>query len=767
MSQNCIALLLLSACAVAQPQPAVNTAPGARKLVTTYCVGCHNAKFKSGDVALDSLDPSAIADGASTWERVLRKVRTGEMPPVTAPKPPVATRSSFTGWLEGQLNALAAARPNPGSPVIHRLNRAEYSNAIRDLFALEMDNAASLPADDSGYGFDNIGEVLTVSPLLMEKYMSAARRVVRTALGSGKPKAALERIPVTPATNGETSGDLPLSERGGESIDYFFPADAEYSIVVRVGGNPAPDWPAPRLDLRIDGARAKVFDVQINPAEEAQHTRNYELRLPIQAGRHEITAGFLAENSRLEGVVPPRGRFSAPPPSRPSVSSISIGGPFDAKGPGETASRQRILTCRPEAPAAETPCARQILSQVARRAYRRPVSASDIDPLMKLYAMARADGGDFEAGIEMGLRAILVSPRFLFRSEAPAETKTPAAAANHRVSDLELASRLSFFLWSSIPDDELLSLAEKGRLRPMLDRQIRRMLTDPRAKALVENFGGQWLHLRNVSGWSPDPEKFNQFDEPLRYAFQRETELFFEHLIREDRPVTEFLSANYTFLNDRLARHYGVDGVRGAWFRRVPLTGEERGGILTHGSILMVTSYPTRTSPVLRGKWILENILAAPPPPPPPNVPALDEKAITATDLRKALEQHRSKAACASCHSQLDPLGFALENYDAVGRFRKSEGGAVIDASSQLPGGTAFTGAPGLKQVVLERSDRFVECVTEKLLTYALGRGLEYYDQPVVRDVRRQAALSENRFSALVTAIAKSVPFQMRRTSAP
>jgi hypothetical protein len=625
-----------------------------------------------------------------------------------------------------------------------------------------MDHSASLPADDAGYGFDNIGDVLTVSPLLMEKYMSTARRVSRLAVGTVRTKPAIEKYSATAALSTD-AGELPLNIRGAIQVRRHFPLDAEYTLTVRVRGNPPRDVPVGKLDVRVDGRRVKLFDAEINPAEEAQHTRNFEIRVPVTAGLHTVGAGFLNEYTEIENPPVPRGPLGPPRVTLLSVDSLTVGGPYNPSGPGETESRKRIFICRPAAGEAEEPCAKNILATLARRAYRRPVMGTDVDPLMKLFAIGRQDGGNFETGIETALRGILVSPNFLFRLEQSPKGSAPGSI--HKISDLELASRLSFFLWSSIPDEELLKLAETKKLRPVLEQQVRRMLADSKSEALVDNFAGQWLHLRNIPNWRPDPDKYPQFDDALRHAFRRETELFFAHIVRNDRPLTEFLSADYSFLNERLAKHYGIDGIRGSWFRKVAMNGPERGGIVTQGSVLTVTSYPTRTSPVLRGKWILDNVLGAPPPPPPPDVPDLEDSAsISAKDLRKALEQHRANAACASCHARLDPLGFALENYDATGKFRATEEGAQIDASGALPGGSTFVGPAGLKSVLMEHKEEFVEALSEKLLTYALGRGLEHYDLPAVRQIRRETVRSDARFSALALAIVKSVPFQMRRT---
>jgi hypothetical protein len=738
--------------------------------VGEFCTDCHSDQLKTGGVTLEHASSNNVAAQAALLERVLHKLRAGDMPPPGNPGPDAAQRASLVKWLETQLDAASAAHPNPGAPAIHRLNKAEYSNAIRDLLGLDMDNSAGLPTDDSGYGFDNIGDVLTVSPLHMEKYVSSARRISRLAVGTLKASSAIEKFPAKIPQN-DSLDEMPINERGEVLLRRYFPFDAEYSIVVRVRGNPAQGLPAPKLDVRLDGKRVKLIDAEIDTAEANQGTRSIEVRMPLPAGEHSIGAGFLSESAKLEtGGAGGRGAPAPPPsPNGVSVEYISIGGPYNPTGPGDTESRRRIFICRPKAGEAEDACAKQILASLARRAYRRPVTTADTDPLMKLFAAGRADGGNFDSGVEMGLSGILVSPEFLLRVE-----KTPATNAKgstYHLADLDLASRLSFFIWSSIPDEELLGLAEKGKLHDpaVLAAQVRRMLADAKSKALVENFAGQWLRLRNVADWKPDPDKFKDVDEQLRTTFERETELFFENIVAEDRSVLEFIDADYTFLNERLARYYGIPGVKGSYFRRVALKGlngkaPERGGILTQASVLMVTSYPTRTSPVLRGKWILESILNAPPPPPPPNVPTLDETAsTTAKSLRETFEKHRANVACASCHSRLDPLGFSLENFDAVGKYRSKEGDSPIDATGNLPDGTVIDGVPGLKKIILGRKDEFVEGLADKLLTYALGRGLEYYDQPVVRDIRRQAEKNDYKFSSLVLAVVNSVPFEMRR----
>jgi len=746
------------------PGAAVSGPASARALVSRYCFTCHNGKLKTAGVVLDGLQMDAIGSGAATWERVLRKVRTGEMPPPGLPRPASPEAASFAGWLEGQLDRAAAARPNPGRPAVHRLNRAEYSNAIRDFLGLELDAGANLPPDDSGYGFDNIGDVLSVSPVLMEKYMAAARRVSRLAVGNLKVSPAVERFVIerNVPQNARTSDELPFGSRGGTVIRHHFPLDAEYSLRVHVRGGPNRP-PYPKLEFLLDGKRIHLADVAISDREEDEESRFYEVRVPVKAGARGVGVTFLQESWKSEGGEEQR---RPGPPPRPTVDYLLLGGPFNPTGAGETESRQKIFVCRPVSSQDEEPCARKILGSLARRAYRRPASSADLQPLLKVFAAGRRDGGSFDAGIELALRSILVSPSFLFRIERNAEKSAPGSV--HRISDLELASRLSFFLWSSFPDEELLDLAERGRLRApaVLEGQVRRMLADPRSRALVSNFGGQWLHLRNLAEWKPDPERFPEFDESLRRAFLRETEMFFEAILREDRSVLDFLDTDYTFVNDRLARHYNLAGVSGGYFRRVGLSETaERGGLLTHGSILTVTSYPNRTSPVLRGKWILENLLGAPPPPPPPDVPELKESdAASPASLRQQLEKHRASATCAACHARMDPPGFALENYDAVGKWRTKDGNTEIDTAAALPNGVAFRGPRELKKVLLGRGDEFVECLTEKLLTYALGRGLEYYDRPVVRRITREAAGKDYRFSALVLAIAGSTPFQMRRS---
>ena len=730
--------------------------------VDRYCLACHNDRTRTAGLTLAGAGDAPVGEQAPVLERVLHKLRAGEMPPAGRPAPDPGDRAELVAWLETGLDRAAAERPDPGSPAIHRLNRAEYRNAVRDLLGLDLDHARDLPADDSGYGFDNIGDVLTVSPLHVEKYVAAARRVSRLVVGTGAPVPVVQRYRPAggPAWDGEIAG-LPPNTRGGILFRHHFPFDAEYAIQVRVRGRRAPGMPPPKLDVRIDGARVRLLDADFDAEEANQGSRIFEVRTALAAGEHEIAAGFLTEYARREGA-------GGGTTNGVSVDYVLVGGPYEATGPGDPESRRRLFVCRPAAGEPEAPCARRILTTLARRAYRRPVADADVDPLLRLFSMGRADGGSFDHGVEMALSGVLVSPSFLFRAPAAPDGARPGDV--HRLADLDLASRLSFFLWSSIPDEELLQAAEEGRLGAPdeLSRQIARMLADPKASALVENFAGQWLHLRNVADWTPDPERFPHFDDGIRHAFQRETQLFLEHLVRDDRSLLELIDGEYTFLNEGLADFYGIDGVEGGYFRRVPLAGTGRGGILTQGGVLMVTSYPTRTSPVLRGKWILENLLGAPPPPPPPDVPELEAEAgASAGGLRAALERHRANPACAVCHARLDPLGFALESFDAVGAYRAEDDGAAVDASAQLPDGTVIAGADGLRAMLLDRRREFVEALAEKLLTYAIGRGLEARDRPAVREIRRRVESDGYRFSALVSAVVDSVPFSMRRIPEP
>ncbi|MCZ6489178.1 MAG: DUF1592 domain-containing protein, partial [Acidobacteria bacterium] len=686
-------------------QPAGPVAPPAspqRALLNRYCVTCHNEKLKTADLMLDQMDVENVSEGAEVWEKVVRKLRTGQMPPAGAPRPDEAAYDSFAAYLETELDRAAAAKPDPGRPAVHRLNRAEYTNAIRDLLAIDtdtMDIMSLLPVDDSGYGFDNIGDVLSVSPLLMEGYMAASRKISRLAVGDIATRPVFETydIPKYLLQEDRMSEELPFGSRGGTVIRHYFPVDAEYVLKIRLQRNA--DYyilglAEPRhLDVRLDGERIQLFTVggaldgkpteaniagpQYGQRAEAEYMRSadekLELRFPAKAGLHRVGVTFLNVTAEPEGVFqPPLTDYSyaldyGNPDTEPAVGSVTIGGPYNPKGLGDTASRRKIFVCRPEGGNDEEACARKILSTLARRAYRRPVTGDDIETLLGFYRDRRSEGrseGGFEEGIQTALQRILVDPEFLFRIERDPANVVPGAA--YRISDLELASRLSFFLWSSIPDDELLGLAERGQLQDpeVLDRQVRRMLADSRSKSLVSNFAGQWLYLRNVQAVWPNPDVFPDFAANLREAFQKETELFFESILREDRSVLDLLNADYTFVNERLARHYGIPNIYGSHFRRVTLSDENRRGLLGQGSILTVTSYATRTSPTLRGKWVLEQLLGTPPLPPPPDVPSLEEKKDDdgkPLTMRQQMELHRVKPACASCHKSMDPLGFALE----------------------------------------------------------------------------------------------------------
>ena len=752
----------------AAPRPAGGPAEAvsARAVLDRYCVACHNARTLTAGLALDDVDPAHVAEDAAVWEKVLRKLRTATMPPSPRPRPDAATYASLVDYLETALDRSAGAAPDPGRPAVQRLNRAEYANAVRDLLALEVDAQTLLPADESGYGFDNIGDVLTVSPGLLERYLLAAAKISRQAVGDPtlRPTTALYRTSPLLAQDGRSSEDLPFGSRGGLAVRHHFPLDAEYVIRVALRGRARAGH---ALEVRLDRERVGRFDL----GERAP----LEVRVPAAAGTRLLGVSFV---EALERSLPLDGRPPPPPitsfaftlyPNHPSVERVEIVGPYAGRTPADTPSRRAIFTCRPEAPADETACAGRIVERLARRAYRRPVTDADTAPLLAAYEAGRQEGGGFEDGVRWAIEALLVSPKFLFRVEETPPATVPGAP--YRVGDLDLASRLSFFLWSSIPDDELVDLAADGRLREpgVLEEQVRRMLDDPRAGALVENFAGQWLYLRNLPSVAPDTVRFPDFDDNLRHALRQETELFMASQIREDRGVLDLLRADYTFINERLARHYGIPGVYGSHFRRVAYRDDRRAGLLGHGSLLTVTSYPHRTSPVLRGKWLLENLLGAPPPPPPPDIPELDEpggRAAPAT-MRERMAQHRASPACATCHAKIDPLGFALENFDAVGRWRTREDGAgtPIDASGALPDGAPFDGPAAFREALLREpwATEFATTVTEKLMTYALGRGLEHYDAPAVRRILRHAGPGGHRWSSLVQGIVESAPFQMRR----
>jgi hypothetical protein len=766
-----------------------------------YCDTCHLGPKARANLNLQALDFAHLDVNGEAWEKILRKLRNREMPPAGTPRPDAATYETLVASIENERDRLGQIRPNPGRPAVHRLNRTEYANAIRDLLAVDaaaINIGELLPTDDSGYGFDNNGDVLTVSPVLMEGYLSAARRISRTAIGDRKASPVFESydIPRFLIQDDRMGEDLPLGSRGGIAVRHHFPLDAEYVLRIKLQKNgytyTLGTEHARQIDIRLDGQKIKQFIVggdykgkrpaQPSSFGQGEYERylinadqNLEMRFPAKAGTHLVQVTLPNHTAEPEGMFePPITDYSfalsyGRPDMEPAVANLTIGGPYDAKGTGETESRARIFVCNPAAASDEDACARRILSNLAHRAFRRPVSDADVQDLLSFYKSGRG-GGSFEDGIEAALQRILVDPEFLFRIEK--EPPNVAAGTAYRISDLELASRLSFFLWSSIPDDQLLDLAEHNKLGApgMLEQQVRRMLADPRADALVNNFAGQWLYLRNVEKVWPNPDVYPEFDANLRDAFAKESELFFQTMLKEDRSVLDLIDADYTFLNERLARHYGIPNVYGSHFRRVTLTDENRRGLLGQGSLLTVTSYATRTAPTIRGKWLLENILGTPPPPPPANVPSLALK--TATDgslltMRQQMEAHRANPACASCHKLMDPLGFALENFDATGKWRSMDGNSKIDASGFTPDGFPLHGPADLRDYLMSRPDQFAATVTGKLLTYALGRGVEEYDYPVIRKIVRESAPGNYKWSSLVVAITESTPFQMRRSRKP
>ena len=752
-----------------------------RQLLDRYCVTCHNDRLETGGLSLQRSDLTNVAADAAVWEKVVAKLRAGAMPPQPRPRPEPAAYDGFRTWLETELDRAAAAELRPGrTEALHRLSRAEYRNVVRDLLDLDVDVSDLLPADDTSYGFDNIAGVLGVSPTLMERYLAAARKISRLAVGSPVPSPIAEtfRVPSDQGQDHHVAG-LPFGTRGGMVVDFNFPEDAEYVISV------VPDGPLyiepHELELTLDGERLEVFTVG-RALEPGQRRSQYaeadarEVRVRVSAGPHRVAAAFLrktlAEPERTRRLYkrPFTGEGSgADSRYQPYLERVTIAGPFESRGTRplvDTPSRARIFTCEPGGDAASAAdCAADILSGLARRAFRRPVTGEDVDRLLVFYEQGAATAG-FDGGIELALRRLLVSPEFLFRIVEDPAGLAPGTA--YTLSDLELASRLSFFLWSSIPDDELLDAAVRGELGDpaVLEAQTRRMLADPRAQALVTNFAGQWLSLRNAAAVQPDEDLFPDFGEDLRQGFRRETEMLFEAILREDRSVVELLSADYTFLNERLAVHYGIPNVRGSHFRRVVLDDPGRGGLLGHGSILTVTSHANRTSPVVRGKWVLENILGTPPPPPPADVPALEATTAGRTlTMREAMEQHRANPVCASCHRVMDPLGLALEPFDAIGRWRTANETRVpMDLTGVLPDGTVFDGPAGLKAALLAHPERFVTTVTEKLLTYAVGRGVEHYDAPAVRAITRAAAGDGYRLTTLILGVVESPPFRMRST---
>jgi cytochrome c5 len=750
-----------------------------------YCVTCHNARSKAGGLTLADADVSRVSSSPELWEKVVRKLRDGAMPPPGAPRPDRNGYDQLAGFFERSLDA---APPNPGRPVARRLNRVEYTNAIRDLLNLEVDGASLLPADESGYGFDNIGDVLSVSTGLLERYMFAAQKISSLAVGDPAMRPVVQTYRISPALRQDRrmNDDLPFRSRGGASLSHFFPVDGDYVIKLRlrrafsnagiIGYNNRE-----RLDLRVDDEQVKLFAIGGECAGPRAHepqciippgvqtSSEYsihlddalDMRVTVKAGEHQVSASFAQT-----GAAAPEGgggRGGGGFGGGMALDRVIIEGPIKVDHVGETPSRARIFSCRPARPADEDACAEKILTTLARRAYRRPATRDDVAKLMLFYRSGKTPGG-FDSGIQFALERLLVSPNFLLRVEhdpANAQNGTP-----YRVSDLELASRLSFFLWTSIPDDELLNVAAAGKLntREVLEQQVRRMLADERAASLVTNFAAQWLYLRDLKKLVPDPASFPDFTDNIREEFQRETELFLESEMRQDHGVPQMLTADYTFANEDLAKFYGIPNVYGSHFRRVTVTDPNRGGLLGQGSILTVTSYATRTSPVQRGKYILANILGTPPPPPPPNVPPLPEgkEGDAPASMRERMALHRKDPVCASCHTRMDPLGFALENFNAIGKWRTRDGDAAIDPSGTFPDGTKFANPSEFRSVLLAHQDQFVRTFTEKMLTFALGRGLDYYDMPAVRTILRDSAKTDYRWSSVILGVVKSAPFQMR-----
>lgn len=741
-----------------------------------HCIDCHTGKEAEAGFDLDGLTIDDVTRDAEAWEKVIRRLRARQMPPADMPRPEENEYQAVLAALERPLDVAAQAHPHPGrTETFRRLNRTEYHNAVRDLLDLDVDVTALLPADESSHGFDNV-TVADLSPTLLSRYVSAAQKISRLAVGrpQREPGGETFRVRADITQDSHVEG-LPLGTRGGTVVSYNFPQDGEYEVQVRLmrdrnedveGLNEPHD-----LELLLDRARVGLLTVTPRRDGETQESvdANLKARVKVTAGPHQVGATFLNKSpSLLETTRQPLNvhfNFYRHPRIGPAVYEVSILGPFEATGPGDTPSRRRIFTCTPAGPDDEEACATRILSELMHRAYRRPVEPQDLEAPLDLFRQGREEGG-FDAGIELALSAVLVNPQFLFRIERDPPGLPPGTA--YPLSDLELASRLSFFLWSSIPDDNLLDSAEHGRLQDpaILESQVRRMLSDERSRSLATNFAGQWLYLRNLDSVTPDMRLYPDWDDNLRQALRRETELFFESVLREDRSVLDLLKADYTYLDERLAKHYGIPHVYGSRFRRVPVDeASHRGGLLRQGSVLTVTSYATRTSPVLRGHWVLKNLLGTPPPPQPPNVPALEENTVAASlPLRERLAQHRANEACAVCHDIMDPVGFSLENFDAVGRWRELEAGVPLDTAGGLPDGSHFVGPAGLQEALLDRPEPFVGTLTEKLLTFALGRGVEPYDAPAVRRILREAEPNGYIFSELILGIVKSTPFQMRTT---
>ncbi len=723
--------------ALAAPSYSKNVRP----LLEKYCYSCHGNGKKKADLALDAYkDEAALLGDRRMWEKVLHNVRTREMPPENKPQPTPAERDLIAGWIDAEIFKCDCSHPDPGRVTLRRLNRTEYNNTIRDLVGVNFQPADDFPMDDIGYGFDNIGDVLSLPPVLLEKYLGAATKVLDAALVTEPPKPLARKFP---------GGVLPSVGEVSAKVD--FPKDGEYILRARAYGDQAGPEPA-RMALRLADKELKKFDVPVRDGSPG----SYEVRLPLKAGVRQFAAAFLNDFYDPKGKVGNRDRNL-------HVLELEVVGPIETTLPTPSETHRRIIFRQPSG-GNKIEVAREIIGHFAQRAFRRPVTADEVNRLVKFVELAAKEGESFEKGIKLALSAVLVSPHFLFRGELQPEPDNPKSV--HPINEYALASRLSYFLWSSMPDDTLFQLAEKKSLRKNLEAQVKRMLLDPKSRALVDNFAAQWLQLRNLQQVSPDPKQFATFDEPLRVAMQKETELFFETILRENRSVLDFLDANYTFVNERLARHYGLAGISGEQYRRVFFKNNQRGGILTHASILTITSNPTRTSPVKRGKWVLENILGTPPPPPPPDVPELseDKSKVLSGSLRQRMEQHRENPLCASCHARMDPIGFGFENFDGIGAWREKDGDFPVDPVGKLVSGESFN-TPGQLRLILLKSknEEFVHCLSEKMLTYALGRGLEYYDKCALEQIAKGLAKNKYKFASFILEVVKSVPFQQRR----
>jgi hypothetical protein len=769
--------------AAAQAPLAAGPSAPQRALIDTYCLGCHNQRAKIGGLALDTVDLSDVSKNPEVWEKAVRKLRGGLMPPPGTRRPDGVAVETFISSLEDALDRAAVTHPNPGRIALHRLNRTEYANAIEDLLAVRVDASALLPKDDEADGFDNVASVLSVSPSFLDQYISAARVVSDKAIGnpSARPTSVSYRPPKGTDQTIRLEG-LPLGTRGGLLVEHLFPADGDYKLNISglaIAGYVRGMEYRHRVIVTIDGAKVfeshtggeedlKAIDQQQAPAVAAINARFQNIPVSVKAGPHEVGVTFVARTFAESDEVLYAFRPGLGEERIPKVAGLEIMGPFTTAGLSDTPSRQRIFVCRPANQSDELPCATRILSSLARRAYRRPVTDQDLEAPVAFYKSARATG-DFDAAIRDALPTILASPKFLYRAERTPASLGPGSV--HRVTDLDLASRLSFFLIGRSPDDELIQAAERGDLSgpQQLEAQVRRLLADPRSKSLVTNFAFQWLKMRGLDEVEPDAVLFPNFDDSLREAFRREIELFVGSIFGEDRSVLDLLTADHTFVNERLARHYGIPNIRGERFRRVTLTDPNRWGLLGKGGVLMTTSYANRTAPVIRGAWILENILGTPPAAPPPNVEGFKENkdGEKAKSVREIMEQHRSNPTCNACHGIMDPLGFALENFDAIGEWRAQDrwAGTPIDASGQLIDGTKVGGPMDLRNALMKRPAQVAQTVTEKLMTYGLGRSIEYYDMPVIRAIVRDAARDNYKFSSIVMGIVKSAPFQMRRAS--